>query len=69
MNTMNIEWKKCPSVQTHGKPYFWFARSNGHRYHVVWNRREQMWDVQQDEQHLIWARSDTAGKGYVAELD
>jgi len=45
-----MQWQKCPSVTTGGKPYFWFARgpSDGLRWWVVWDRRLSTWVARND---------------------
>ena len=48
---MNIKWEKCPSVTTGGqggKAYFLYARKDGHRLHIVWDRYNGDWCCQID---------------------
>ena len=38
-------WRKCPSVTTGGRAYFWFRRNpeTGEREWFSWNRIERRW--------------------------
>lgn len=49
---MTVDWIKCASVTTGGKPYFYYRRVNGIRQCVVWNRRVCQWESQEGENTL-----------------
>lgn len=66
MNTVEIinrlEWKKCPSATTGGKPFFFYARA-GAGYTVAWSRKWEMWEVTKGTlgEHLTYIESEKKG--------
>ena len=44
---MKIDWVKCPSVWTGGKPYFWtgVTSENHQRLWAVWDRLKLCWII------------------------
>lgn len=49
MNTIErnnmLEWRKCNSVTTGGKPFFMYARTDRINYWVSWDRCNKVWEM------------------------
>jgi len=45
---MKITWKKCPSVTTGGKSYFYFTFAYNQYWWVVWDRGCQKWQFKNE---------------------
>lgn len=64
---MSLTWKKCPSVTTGGKPFFWIARPTeipSPVLSVVWGRFQQKWSAQIDGKQVGLFETPEAAKQY-----
>jgi len=44
---MEIQWRKCESVMTGGKVFFWQATTSHGSFWITWNRAERKYTVGQ----------------------
>jgi hypothetical protein len=48
-----MNWKKCPSVRSGGKPFFYIRKAaDGGKLVVAWSRFERSWIYSKNEQHI-----------------
>jgi len=62
-----IKWKKCPSIMTGGKTYFYNANYQGNKISIVWNRRYNAYSLGFNDKHYAFVNTISKGKKLALE--